>query len=166
MGDWYDMDAAWHVNNFPWGPVAARKAAAERMIHNLEAGKPLLHVKTRDPARPRRLLLLAALEQRPPTTVYWTFRTWIPYNDYLDVVKRVAIMTQDRAIVYSDPTSPPILELRTLTDRIRLLTMFVRWRDAVSARREARFAMLRICLLRLGWHKVVKLLVDRGAMGS
>lgn len=157
----YEADAAWHNEKFHWGPMASRRVAVEHLVLNIEAGMPLVHVQFKDPAVPARLLLLVRKEERPPDILQWTWRPCIPFRGYLDVVLRIGIMTRKQTVIFTDGTFPPVARLGTVSDRVRLLAVFVRWRNALLARQEARAVALRVCLLRLRNHQVLRVLVDR-----
>lgn len=160
MPDQYEMDAAWHSDNFHWGP-ASRHVAAEHLIMNLKAGMPLLRVEFKDVAMPARLLLLVREDERPPYTVHWTWRTWIPYEGYLDIVKRIVFQSHKQTVVFTDGSYPPVVHLRKVSDRVRLLAMFVRWKESLLARQEQRAVALRLCLLQLREHQMLRVLIDR-----
>ena len=160
MGEWYERDAAWHAQYFSFVPVPGRKEVAERMILNLKEGKTLLHVRSSDPVVPDRLMLLLKEEHCPHFTTHWAWRTWVPFQGYFDVVKRVCIMTRGQSVVFADGQLP-VASIRTVPDRLRLVTMFARWKDILLARQEARAVELRLCLLRLGRYQVLQVLVDR-----
>lgn len=153
--DWYERDSEWyarHFQQFTEEPMANRLCSTGNLRFNLEhRDVKLMRVWQERPMK-HRLMLQVDTDTRRGTQMWWLWRTFIPYHGYLDVVKRVGCLVQHNGKVVGHDSMPEfecrIFKIRSLTDHVALMTMFVRWRDLVVARNQARVAELKICLLR------------------
>lgn len=153
--DWYERDSEWyaqHFQQFTGEPMANRLCSTGNLRFNLEHRDiKLMRVWQERPLKHRLMLQIDTDTRCARTQMCWLWRTFIPYHGYLDVVKRVGCLIQHNGKVFGHDSMPEILrihKMRLLTDHVALMTMFVRWRDIVAARKQARVAELTMCLLR------------------
>lgn len=161
---WYARDAAWYNANFPDRPLLDRETVVQRCINNVDAGITVMRVSTND-ASVHRLMLFVRHESKGIYEKIWLWRPFVPYNNYLDVLKRVGIVLERGKIVFNDPFPeitrsefPHIDVLRPLSDHVRQMTMFSRWRDHVASQKRA--YVVKTCLLKLLRSDVLKIFLD------
>ncbi len=154
-------------------PLSSRRAVVKTLVGNVRDGLPVVRVSREDPTRNHRLMLLVDETQKGQGGSIWsTFRPFVPFYHYLDYTKTFDFMIQDGKPTFNDPlflghwrrheqTGPhQVQTVRTLADHMRLVTMFVRWREHVGAKNRRRGDVLKLCLLTCGRSDVIKVLHD------